>query len=154
MEVEGILYETLSPLSATTTSTTTEHPPPSSSDEHEPYLVFRNEISLSTIQCPSPETAAVDYFSLDLDGDAAELNNGSVSTPASAAGTPLPVKETARGLEGNWFRANCRFKSPMLQLHKGIATSFLVLAILFSVIFFRFSSSHFPLIVSLISGCD
>nr|XP_016498763.1 PREDICTED: non-canonical poly(A) RNA polymerase PAPD5-like [Nicotiana tabacum] len=119
MEVEGILYETLSPLSAATISTT-DHPPPSSSDEHEPYLVFRNEISLSTLQCPSPETAVADYFSLDLDGDTAELNNGSVSTPVSAAATPLPVKETTRGLEGNWFRANCRFKSPMLQLHKEI----------------------------------
>ncbi|NP_001315985.1 nucleotidyltransferase family protein [Solanum lycopersicum] len=122
MEVEGILYETLRPLSAAgTTTTATDDIPPSlsSSDEHEPYVVFRNQISLSNLQCPSPETAAPDYFSLDLDGDASDLNNGSVSTPVPAA-TPLRDKEVERGLEGNWFRANCRFKSPMLQLHQEI----------------------------------
>ncbi|MCD7464276.1 hypothetical protein HAX54_052376 [Datura stramonium] len=119
MEVEGILYETLSPLAAAATTSTTDHLPPSSSEEHEPYVVFRNEISLSTLQYPSPETAAADYFSLDLEGDTADLNNSSVSTPGPPA-TPLPVKEIARGLEGNWFRANSRFKSPMLQLHKEI----------------------------------
>lgn len=123
MEVEGILYETLHPLSPAADTTADYSPPLSSvSDEHESYVVFRNEISLSTRQCPSPETAAPDYFSLDLDGDAADLNKSSVSTPVPAA-APLPVKETERGLEGNWFRANCRFKSPMLQLHQGKATS-------------------------------
>ncbi|MCE2055555.1 hypothetical protein HAX54_042873 [Datura stramonium] len=79
MEVEGILYETQPPPPPPQPSTT-DHLPPSSSEEHEPYVVFRNEISLSTLQYPSPETAAADYFSLDLEGDICDLNNSSVST--------------------------------------------------------------------------
>lgn len=150
MEVEGILYETLRPLSAAgTTTTATDDIPPSlsSSDEHEPYVVFRNQISLSNLQCPSPETAAPDYFSLDLDGDASDLNNGSVSTPVPAA-TPLRDKEVERGLEGNWFRANCRFKSPMLQLHQGKAMSFwfsLFFMMIYDILLVRSSATKFAL---------
>ncbi|CAN4117708.1 unnamed protein product [Withania somnifera] len=128
MEVESILYDTLPALSAAA-----DHPiPPASSssdvEEHEPYVVFRSEICLSTLRCPSPETSAPDYFSLngdeEGDGEGGDLNKSSglmaVEDNATAAAVPLMVKENERGLEGNWFRANCRFKSPMLQLHKEI----------------------------------
>ncbi|KAI3728895.1 hypothetical protein L6452_17540 [Arctium lappa] len=37
----------------------------------------------------------------------------------SRLATPLADEEPKRSLEAGWFRANCRFKSPMLQLHKG-----------------------------------
>ncbi|KAK6134605.1 hypothetical protein DH2020_031664 [Rehmannia glutinosa] len=121
MEAQDILYETLSPLDATAAAT--PPPPPStasSSSELEPYVVFRNEISLSTVQCPSPETVAPDYFSLDV--------NEAEDRETSNLATPLPPREPAetstpaaeRTLEGSWFRANSRFKSPMLRLHKEI----------------------------------
>ncbi|KAI3457464.1 hypothetical protein Pfo_014127 [Paulownia fortunei] len=124
MEAPDILYETLSPLDATGTGTETDTPPPppltSSSSEFEPYVVFRNQISLSTIQCPSPESVAPDYFSLEV--------NEPEDRETSILATPLPLPEASetstpaaeRTLEGNWFRANSRFKSPMLRLHKEI----------------------------------
>ncbi|KAL0362690.1 UNVERIFIED_CONTAM: Terminal nucleotidyltransferase 4A [Sesamum calycinum] len=119
MEAPDVLYETLSPLHATDNATP---PPPqtSSSSELEPYVVFRNQISLSDVQCPSPESAAPDYFSLDVN-EAEEKVTSILATPGpppEAAETSTPAAE--RTLEGNWFRANCRFKSPMLQLHKEI----------------------------------
>lgn len=102
-QAEGFLYETLSPLSPSTTST----------ESWEPYVVFRNQISVSTTPCPDPKTAASDYFSLDVnaDGDGPPK----FSTPFLVA-TPQPEPT----LETGWFRSNCRFKSPMLQLHKEI----------------------------------
>ncbi|KAA8526835.1 hypothetical protein F0562_008936 [Nyssa sinensis] len=111
MEVEGFFYETLNPLSGSATDQPS--PPPLLSDDSEPYSVFRNQISLSTIQCPSPETPAADYFSLDV-GAADEESREALIT------TPIPAREPAWTLESGWFRANCRFKSPMLQLHKEI----------------------------------
>ncbi|KAK4398384.1 Terminal nucleotidyltransferase 4A [Sesamum angolense] len=119
MEAPDVLYETLSPLHAADNATP---PPPqtSSSSELETYVVFRNQISLSDVQCPSPESAAPDYFSLDVN-EAEEKVTPILATPGpppEAAETSTPAAE--RTLEGNWFRANCRFKSPMLQLHKEI----------------------------------
>ncbi|KAL0443527.1 UNVERIFIED_CONTAM: Terminal nucleotidyltransferase 4A [Sesamum latifolium] len=119
MEAPDVLYETLSPLHGADNATP---PPPhtSSSSELEPYVVFRNQISLSDVQCPSPESAAPDYFSLDVN-EAEEKVTSVLATPRpppEAAETSTPAAE--RTLEGNWFRANCRFKSPMLQLHKEI----------------------------------
>ncbi|XP_011083273.2 non-canonical poly(A) RNA polymerase PAPD5 [Sesamum indicum] len=113
METPDVLYETLSALHATP-------PPPSSSSELEPYVVFRNQISLSDVHCPSPESAAPDYFSLDVN-EAEEKVTSILATPGpppEPAETSTPAAE--RTLEGHWFRANCRFKSPMLQLHKEI----------------------------------
>ncbi|XP_047962574.1 terminal nucleotidyltransferase 4B-like isoform X2 [Salvia hispanica] len=108
-----ILYETLSPLAG---ETSTPPPPPSSSPEIEPYVVLRNHISLSTIQCPSPESAAPDYFSLDV--NEAEDNGTLISA------TPPPSRDAApspdRKFEGSWFHSNSRFRSPMLRLHKEI----------------------------------
>ncbi|XP_057766572.1 uncharacterized protein LOC130987030 [Salvia miltiorrhiza] len=118
MENNEFVYETLSSLG--TDETPTPPPPASSSSEIEPYIVLRNHISLSTIQYPSPESAAPDYFSLDV--------NEAVDNETSISSTPLPSREARntssaasdRTLEGNWFRANSRFKSPMLRLHKEI----------------------------------
>ncbi|CAK9167169.1 unnamed protein product [Ilex paraguariensis] len=111
MEDEPFLYDALSPLSTADQPA----PPPPSSDDSEPYVVLRNQISLSSIRYPSLEVAAPDYFSLDVDAVAEEPNEPLIYTPS-----PTPIRETERRLEGNWFRANCRFKSPMLQLHKEI----------------------------------
>lgn len=115
MEVDGFFYETLTPLSASISS---DRPPPTSFSS-EPYVVFRNQISLSSPPCSSPKTVATDYFSLDVGADVKEQNGELISTPIPAA-TPVQIREPERTLEGSWFRANCRFKSPMLQLHKGI----------------------------------
>lgn len=115
MEVEGFLYDALSPLSPSTAAASPSgHPPPPPVDS-EPYAVFRNEISLSAVQPHSPTAAAPDYFSLDLDKDETTID---LTPVRSAAATS--VKEPERRLEGGWFRANCRFRSPMVQLHKGI----------------------------------
>ncbi|GMP65773.1 hypothetical protein CsSME_00026433 [Camellia sinensis var. sinensis] len=120
MEIEGFLYDALSPLSSSAAAAPTGQPPPPV-EVSEPYVVFRNEILLTATHCPSPKNAAVDYFSLDVgadddDDDDEEAAVDLIATPA----TPAQVPEPERTLEGGWFRANCRFKSPMLQLHKEI----------------------------------
>ena len=107
METASYFYETLSPLS----------PPPSDrspqpSDESQPYHVYRNEISLSSLPYASTETAAPDYFSLDALVDDKE--------PSFARSrTPPPASEEAPAIESGWFRGNSRLRSPMLKLHKG-----------------------------------
>lgn len=113
---QTIMYETLSPLYL---STPNQSPV---SDELEPYSIFRNEISLSTLQCTSPDTAAPDFFSLDVSkDDASERDSFSEPVAATKPKTPIPVSEPK--LESGWFRGNCKFKSPMLQLHKGTELS-------------------------------
>ncbi|XP_059661516.1 uncharacterized protein LOC132307704 isoform X1 [Cornus florida] len=116
MEFQDFFYETLNPLSATDQ---TPPPPPPLSDDSEPYVVFRNQISLSTIHCQSPETAAHDYFSLDVGADDTESEETLISTPAPAS-SPASTRKLERQLEGGWFRANSGFRSPMLQLHREI----------------------------------
>ncbi|KAH7860969.1 hypothetical protein Vadar_020089 [Vaccinium darrowii] len=117
MEVEGFLYEALSPLSLSTTASTSGQPPPPPAIDSEPYQVFRNEISLSAVESHSPTAAAPDYFSLHLDAD----DETTVDLiPVSSVAATTPVKEPEKRFEGGWFRASCRFRSPMLQLHKGI----------------------------------
>ncbi|PSS05599.1 Non-canonical poly(A) RNA polymerase [Actinidia chinensis var. chinensis] len=111
MEAEDFLYDALSPLSAAA--------PPTPPADSETYVVFRNEISLSTTQPHSPEAAAADYFSLDVGADNEEAPADLISTLSPALASAL-VTEPERTLEGGWFRANCRFKSPLLQLHKEI----------------------------------
>ncbi|KAG2681845.1 hypothetical protein I3760_11G162900 [Carya illinoinensis] len=114
-QTQAFLYETLSPLSPLSLSTADKSPP---SDHIEPYTVFRNEISLSTLDSDSYETTAPDFFLLDV-GAGSEDSEHIFSTPAPVpkmpsreAGTPM--------LESSWFRGNYRFKSPMVQLHKEI----------------------------------
>jgi non-canonical poly(A) RNA polymerase PAPD5/7 len=111
---QTVLYETLSPLSLSISG----HSP--LSDDLKPYSVFRNEISLAVLNPDSRETAAPDYFSLDVGGEDSEriaaAPEPEPKTPAREAATPT--------LERGWFRGNCRFKSPMLQLHKGTEFGF------------------------------
>ncbi|EYU44940.1 hypothetical protein ABFS82_13G074500 [Erythranthe guttata] len=115
MEPQDILYETLTPLDGAAPDTPPP-PPASSSSEFEPYVVLRNKVSLSAPQCPSPESAAPDYFSLDVNEEAEDRDTSVPATPLRTPSTPAAEKS----LEGNWFRANSRFKSPMLRLHKEI----------------------------------
>lgn len=122
--VQQYLYDTLSPLSFSALTTTESGDQFSPSDELEPYSVFRNEISLSTSHSAPAETAAPEFFSLDVAAD-----NVDEISPFS---TPLPVtlpleteprtpeREDQSRLEIGWFRGNSGFKSPMLQLHKEI----------------------------------
>lgn len=119
---DGILYETLTPLSASKTSNSPPPPPPPPPSS-EGYVVFRNEISLDSIipSSVAPETSSVDYFSLDVSQD---------NDRAAAAASPPPVEpltpvQPQRALEGNWFRAHSRFRSPMLQLHQGSSFFFI-----------------------------
>ncbi|XP_008226638.1 PREDICTED: non-canonical poly(A) RNA polymerase PAPD5 [Prunus mume] len=119
---QGFLYETLPALSLPTAN---QSPPP---DDLEPYSVFRNEVTLSTPQCAPVDTAAPDFFSLDVGADEAEPNWVSPSrTLAAEPRTPLhqyepttPALEVEPKLESGWFRGHSKFKSPMLQLHKEI----------------------------------
>jgi len=110
---ETFVYDTLSPLAL---SAAADSPSP---DHREPYSVFRNEISVNTPQCASPTTATVDFFSLDVASEAS--GHDSLPEPLAAAPepkTPTPAPPEPK-LESVWFGGNCKFKSPMLQLHKG-----------------------------------
>ncbi|KAI3525162.1 hypothetical protein L2E82_02413 [Cichorium intybus] len=123
MEIDGFLYETLSPLStnvAVSAPVSTPPPAPSPLSDSEPYLVLRNHIPISTNSTPLPETSAPEFFSLDVDADADDWRTPTPPLKRSRLATPLPDEEPKRSLEVGWFRANCRFKSPMLQLHKEI----------------------------------
>ncbi|XP_027341411.1 non-canonical poly(A) RNA polymerase PAPD5 isoform X3 [Abrus precatorius] len=111
---ETFVYETLSPLSLSAASAD-ESPV---SDHREPYSVFRNEISLSTVQCPSSDSIAPDFFSLDVAGEAPGQDSYPELVAAPEPKTPALASESR--LESGWFRGNCKFRSPMLQLHKEI----------------------------------
>ncbi|PON31777.1 nucleotidyl transferase, partial [Parasponia andersonii] len=122
---QSFLYETLGDLSFSPAAADQSWP----SDHLEPYFVFRNEISLSTLPCPSTDSAsaAVDFFSLDASPAAADDDSGPV-VPVSPALLPpprgaepkTPARDDEPRLEIGWFRGNSKFKSPMLQLHKEI----------------------------------
>ncbi|GMH24954.1 hypothetical protein Nepgr_026797 [Nepenthes gracilis] len=115
MEHPAYSYETLGLLGASTTTTDA-----SVDDREEPYEVFRNEISLASIENTSPGTAAPDYFSLYVDGDGGEEPIQSPVSTHFPVVTPVSDRGAERKLESGWFRGNCGFKSPMLQLHKEI----------------------------------
>lgn len=109
---QTVLYETLSALSGPTSGQS------SPSDNLEPYSVFRNEISLTNLRCTSPESAAPDFFSLDVNADGLDPVLVSSARPREAE-PRTPVREAEPRLESGWFRGNTKFKSPMVQLHKG-----------------------------------
>lgn len=122
------LYETTTALSLP--PTTPNRSP--LSDSLEPYSVFRNEISLSSANCAAVDSAAPDFFSLDLGG--ASEQESEPKTPSRAPEfTPKTKLQSPLepSLEGSWFRGNSRFRSPMLQLHKGKLDSWIWLIWLF-----------------------
>ncbi|KAL8167323.1 hypothetical protein V2J09_008822 [Rumex salicifolius] len=115
-------YDTLCPLGSFSPDPT---PAPDSglrpttlSGEPESYEVFRNEISSSTLDSFAPQSATVDYFSLDVSADAA-LEPTTPNPPPRSVSKADDEKKLELALESGWFRSNCKFKSPMLQLHKG-----------------------------------
>ena len=116
---ETFLYETLSPLSLSAAAADGGAGGDSPLADHvEPYSVFRNEISLSEFPCPSPDSAAIDFFSLDVAAEAS--GRDSLPPPVVVAEEPkTPALAPEPKLECGWFRGNCKFRSPMLQLHKG-----------------------------------
>jgi non-canonical poly(A) RNA polymerase PAPD5/7 len=87
------------------------------------YAVFRNEITASGD--PLKDIPAADFFSLDvLASVEAEPGSPQTPSPASAvAATPASSRaaeeQPAQGSERAWFRGGRRFRSPILQLHKG-----------------------------------
>ncbi|CAN6694373.1 unnamed protein product [Malus baccata var. baccata] len=119
---QSFLYETLPALSLPTPN---QSPPPP--EDLEPYSVFRNEITLSTPQCAPVDTTAPDFFSLDVAADEpdpirASSSSGRLAEPwpslhQSEPTTPAPQEPK---LESGWFRGHCKFRSPMVQLHKEI----------------------------------
>lgn len=101
----GFLYETLVPFFS--------DDPDSAADPTESYAVFRNQIT-----SPADSLAdfpATDYFSLDVAAD--RQRREEFPPPQRTPG--CCAAEGNRALEMAWFRAGSRFKSPMLQLHKG-----------------------------------
>ncbi|KAL3638398.1 hypothetical protein CASFOL_017769 [Castilleja foliolosa] len=111
MGIQQILYETITPLGTTAADATPLY------SELGSYVVLRNQASLSTDQRSSPESAAPDFFSLDVNETEASIIATPIPTPQPPETSTPAAKKT---LEGNWFRGNCRFKSPMLRLHKEI----------------------------------
>ncbi|KAI4322932.1 hypothetical protein L6164_022580 [Bauhinia variegata] len=111
-----VVYDTLSPLCLTPSNQSPAF------DDLEPYSVFRNEISLSTPQCASPDTAAPDFFSLDVGTEDIDRDSlpATLSTPAAEDEPATSALVSEAKLESGWFRGNCKFRSPMLQLHKEI----------------------------------
>lgn len=105
-ESVGFLYDTVCSLA---------YSPEVDPHPTESYSVFRNNITSSAGSFS--EIAATDYLSLDpistveLPAPLGTLPSASVPAPISA--------DHGRASELAWFRAGCRFKSPMLQLHKG-----------------------------------
>ncbi|KAK2369504.1 Nucleotidyltransferase family protein [Trifolium repens] len=109
---ETIVYTTLSPLPLTTDDS------PDDSNNHEQYSVFRNEISLDTPQVDSIYSTAPDFFSLDVNEEAEPEAENPLPEPITPVEPKTPAIENEPTLEGGWFRGNCKFRSPMLQLHK------------------------------------
>lgn len=119
MEAVSYSYETLSPLlpSFATAAEDIRRSPTTASivgGDPDEYVVFRNEISLSTNEAAAPEAAAPDFFSLDVNDAPNKVIRPTPSPRVQREADP------ERTLESGWFRPSCRFKSPMLQLHKEI----------------------------------
>lgn len=117
------VYDSLPSLTLTLTPTPTPTPTASSSVDPDPpasYAVYRNQIT--DVAGESMGVSATDFFSLDVVAP--------TSAPASPSNDPLVGNSSSDEPECSekaWFTAGRRFRSPMLQLHRG---SFLVLVIL------------------------
>ena len=87
------------------------------------YAVFRNEITADGD--PLVDIPAADFFSLDVSAavKAEPASPSSVAARPTGSATPssslAPADRPAQGSERAWFRGGRRFRSPMLQLHKG-----------------------------------
>ncbi|OIV92410.1 hypothetical protein TanjilG_23010 [Lupinus angustifolius] len=119
---QTFIYDTLTAtsLSADTNSQLSDQP--QTQPQPNSYSVFRNEISLDTIQCASSDIPAVDFFSLNVADEASAPDSlPEPKAPVAEVYEPkTPVLAPEAKLESGWFRGNCKFKSPMLQLHKEI----------------------------------
>lgn len=124
MEVAKYSYDTLSPLlpTSTTEATVPGTSTSTSGEASDTYVVFRNELSLSLNEPLATESPPVDYFSLDVECSPSsdEVLNRGGETPCAVDVAEERENEIERTLESGWFRSDCRFKSPMLQLHKEI----------------------------------
>lgn len=106
----AFLYDTLSPLTFSNTF-------PADDADAEAYEVFRNTITSTA--GPSSEIPAADYFSLDV----------TVTDTASHEPFTTPNARPRHGDANDdaspvsWLRSGRRFRSPMLQLHKGLLLS-------------------------------
>nr|CAD1823764.1 unnamed protein product [Ananas comosus var. bracteatus] len=83
------------------------------------YAVFRTEITAAA--APAADAPAADFFALDVSATATPIRDEIPPSPAlTSSRAPEPPLAAAAASERAWFRAGCRFKSPMLQLHKEI----------------------------------
>ncbi|CAI9088653.1 OLC1v1023049C1 [Oldenlandia corymbosa var. corymbosa] len=112
-----ILYETVNPIGFPGATVRPIGSPAAEDIPSTTPVVFRNEISLFPTSSPTTETTVTDYFALDVSEK--DVSDTPVPSP-SVSSFVTPVKQQERTLEGSWFRSNCRFRSPMLQLHKEI----------------------------------
>lgn len=116
-ESVGFLYDTVCSLA---------YSPEVDPHPTESYSVFRNHITSSAGSFS--EIVATDYLSIDPISTV-ELP-APLGTP-SWASVPAPIgADHGRASELAWFRAGCRFKSPMLQLHKGTKLECLFVVVL------------------------
>lgn len=117
------------------------------------YAVFRNEITAAGDALA--DIPAADFFSLDVSAPASVEADPEPLSPrapaiAAAAATPSSSRaledQPAQGSERAWFRGGRRFRSPMLQLHKGEGFNLVLCAVDFgslnSRIAFNFVASR------------
>ncbi|MCI97820.1 nucleotidyltransferase family protein, partial [Trifolium medium] len=62
-------------------------------------------------------STAPDFFSLDVAGETEAEAEDPLLEPVTPVEPKSPAIEHEPTLEGGWFRGNCKFRSPMLQLH-------------------------------------
>ncbi|KAJ4843323.1 hypothetical protein Tsubulata_020929 [Turnera subulata] len=87
----------------------------------EAYNVFRNEVSVAADDAVPVESIAPYFISLDVGEESPPPQTPKAPKPPKIPKAKLPEPEPhPQQLESGWFRGDCRFKSPMLQLHKEI----------------------------------
>ncbi|XP_020105990.1 non-canonical poly(A) RNA polymerase PAPD5 isoform X3 [Ananas comosus] len=112
----SFVYETLPALTLAPDDPAPGDPYP---DPAGSYAVFRTEITAAA--GPAADAPAADFFALDVSATATPIRDEIPPSPAlTSSRAPEPPLAAAAASERAWFRAGCRFKSPMLQLHKEI----------------------------------